>query len=95
MPDELWSLVAALGAVMAVGAIPMAGWLFMQARQPCPHCGRKASRTIREVHSVAGGLGARALTYACRACGGAVRYARRPDGQEYWVPADEPEARAS
>jgi len=94
MPDELWSLVAALAAVMAVGAIPMAGWLFIQARQPCPHCGRKASRAIREVHSP-GGLGARALTYSCRACGGAVRYARRPNGQEYWVPVDDQEARAS
>ena len=95
MSDELWSLVAAVAAVTVAGAIPAAGWWFGRGRQPCPHCGRKAPRTVRDVHSAAGGLAARDLTYACRACGGAVRYARRPDGEEFWEAIPEPEARAS
>jgi phage terminase large subunit GpA-like protein len=94
MSDDLWSLIAAVAAATVVGAIPVAGWLFVKARQPCPHCGRKASRTVSEVHSP-GGLGARALTYACGACGGAVRYARRPNGEEFWEAVTESEARAS
>ena len=95
MPDELWSLVAAVAAVTVAGAIPVAGWLFAKARQPCPHCGRRAPRAVREVHSAAGGLAARDLTYACGACGGAVRYARRPNGEEFWEAIPETEARAS
>ena len=86
MPDDLSSVLPLLGSVLAAGVLPIAGWLVTKGRQPCPHCGRRAARSIRAVHSVAGG--ARALTYACRSCNGAVRYARRPDGEEFWEPID-------
>ncbi len=95
MTDDLWPLLATIGVVMAFGAVPLAGWLFGKGRQPCPHCGRKAGRTVRDVHSIIGGLGPRDLTYACNSCGGAQRYARRPNGQEFWEPIDGPSPTAS
>jgi phage terminase large subunit GpA-like protein len=83
MPDEIWLLIPALGALAAMGLLPLAGRF---VRQPCPHCGRRASRTVLDVQSIAGVPDARSITYTCRACGGAMRYARRPTGQEFWEP---------
>jgi phage terminase large subunit GpA-like protein len=87
MPDEAWYLIPALGAIAALGVLPLAGWL---VRQPCPHCGRRASRTVHDVQSIVGVPDARSITYTCRACRGAMRYARRPTGQEFWEPITVP-----
>lgn len=93
MSDEAPYLMPILGWASAAVALGIAAWFLAKARRPCPHCGRKAERAIRTVHSVAGG--ARDLLYECRACGGAMRYARRPDGEEFWEPIEEPAGRPS
>jgi hypothetical protein len=81
-----YAIVLLVPSLMA-GSVPVARWIVRRRRKPCPYCGRRASRVVREVHAPAG-LAPRALTYACRACGGALRYARRPNGEEFWVPID-------
>lgn len=93
MTNDLTYLIPLLAFVAAASVLPIAGWLVTRGRQPCPHCGRRAARTIQSVHSVVGG--ARALIYACRSCNGSVRYARRPDGREFWEPMDGPAGRPS
>lgn len=81
MPYEL--LVAILPLV--AGASPIAGWLVGLGRRPCPHCGRRASRTVVVISPI-GPIAPRDLAYTCNACGGAMRYARRPNGEEFLVP---------
>ena len=88
MSDEGPNLILILAWSLAACGLTVAGWVLAKARQPCPHCGRRAERTIRNVHTLAGGP--RDLIYACRSCNGTLRYARRPDGREFWEPIEGP-----
>jgi chromosome segregation ATPase len=90
-PDEPRYLVRALVDLISSSALPLVGRF---GRRPCPHCGRKSSRALAEGPSIAGLIPAR-VVYVCRACGGAMRYARGPNRKEYWEAVVEPTDRAS
>lgn len=82
MPDQPRYLARALVGLISSGALPLMGRF---GRRPCPHCGRKSSRAIVDDPSTAGLIPAQ-VVYVCQACGGAMRYARGPNGKEYWEP---------
>lgn len=95
MLDDPRILLAVLAMMATLGALPLAGWLLAKRRHPCPHCGRKAGRAIRQAYPIPGVLVTRDLTYECCSCGGSMRYARRPNGQEFWEPIGTPSREAS
>ncbi len=86
MTTVTWYLLPVGGLCLALGVFRVAAWVDSRRRQPCPHCGRRAARTVVSFRPGLGQIRPESLVYACSACGGAVRYARRPTGQEYWEP---------
>jgi hypothetical protein len=77
------------GVALAIGVVLLAAWLRSRGRQPCPHCGRKKARAVLEIETGPTGVGPRSIVYECRGCGGAMRYARRPTGEEFWEAVEE------
>jgi phage terminase large subunit GpA-like protein len=76
-----------------IAAAPVVGILaFSRGRLPCPHCGRRSARTLESSTTNAALLLPGGMVYRCRACGGAMRYARGPTRKEYWEPVVESRA---
>jgi hypothetical protein len=76
--------------IAAIAAAPLFGILaFSRGRRPCPHCGRRTARTAEAATTNPLVLRPGDILYRCRACGGAMRYARGPTRKEYWEPVRE------
>ena len=86
MTIPIWYIVPVACAVLTAIAIPIAPRLLVRARgrSECPHCGVRTTRTIINFGTGSDRVSARAILYRCRNCGGAMRYARRSNGSEYW-----------
>jgi hypothetical protein len=80
MPIQLLCL-AVIAAAPVVGVLA-----YSRVRLPCPHCGRRSARAPESAERNPAVLRPGSTFYRCRACGGAMRYARGPNRKEYWEP---------
>lgn len=86
MPNEFLAMLPVVGFLLGIVGWT---WFHRSRREPCPYCGRRSGRLLAEHRLGPDGLRPQALIYQCRTCRGALRYARRPTGQEYWEQVDE------